>query len=385
MIVRTMRLRLWRPYHPFMGLRGARLSGRAGRSDGGRPAAKLGAGPVSALRAVVSKPEHHRDAPWEGEERFRLVAAVTREAIWDSDLTTGAKEWDGATETLFGYPSDRGKTSEWWEGRVHPDDRGRVLSGLRAALEGPDELWEEGYRFRRADGSYAHVLDRGIVVRDPAGEPVRMVGAIADVTERKRHEEGLRRSEELFRMTFEAAAVGMAHVSPEGRWLRVNEAFCEISGYARAELMGGSPRDLSPPEDLETGEERVRRLLDGRSGSYSEERRYVRKDGSRVWVDLSVSLVSTSSGAPDYLACVAEDVTARKLAELLPDPLTGREISVLRLMAAGRKNGQIAQELSYSLGTVKLDVRNVLAKLRAKNRRRAAAWAVDIGLIPPAC
>lgn len=332
----------------------------------------------------ITDRKRHEEALRRSEERFRLVARVTGEAIWDNDLATGRQEWDGATEALFGYPPHEGRSGEWWEERVHPDDRGRVLLGLAAVLEGGGEAWEEEYRFRRADGSYATVVDRGIVLRDGAGRSVRMVGAMADVTERRRQQEEIAAGEERFRTTFEAAAVGMAHLSPDGRWLRVNEKLCEILGYSREELLAMSYLDLALPDDLVAGEERVRKLLDGRTGPYSVERRFLRKDGSRVWVDLSVSVVRAASGGPDHVVCVAEDVTARKIAELVPDPLTPRELVVLRGMAAGRKNAQIAKDLAYGLGTVKLDARNVLAKLGVRDRRQAAARAVDVGLFPPA-
>lgn len=319
------------------------------------------------------------------EERFRLVARATGEAIWDNDLTTGRQEWDGATEALFGYPPHEGRTGAWWEERVHPDDRERVLSGLAAVLDGRGGSWEEGYRFRRADGTYARVADRGHVVRDASGRPVRMVGSMRDVTEKRLYQEELRRSEELFRTTFEAATVGMAHVAPDGGWLRINDALCGMLGYKREELLGTSYRDLTPPEDLAAGEERVRRLLAGRTGPYSVERRYIGKDGQVVWVDLSVSLVrKRSSGEPDYLACVARDVTERKLRELVPDPLTPREIEVLRLVASGRTNREVARLLSYSVGMIKHHVQRIIAKLGVPSRGEAATKAVNIGLLPPA-
>lgn len=176
----------------------------------------------------------------------------------------------------------------------------------------------------------------------------------------------------------------MAHVSPDGRWLRINEKLCEMSGYTRDELLCMSYREMTPSEDLSASEERVRRLLIGETGPYSVERRYVRKDGSRFWVNLSVSLVRKEpSDEPDFFVCVAEDVTARKLAELVPDPLTPRETKILNRIVAGRKNPQIAGDLSLSLGTVKLEVRQILKKLEAGDRRRAAYRAVEIGLVHP--
>ena len=139
------------------------------------------------LEAAVAELEERGRALEESEERFRLVARATNEAIWDNDVKSGAQRWAGATEALFGYPAHEGTDGGWWEERLHPEDRGRVLSILEETLApGGGEAWSDEYRFRRADGGYSEVVDRGHVVRDAAtGVAVRMVGAMADVTERK--------------------------------------------------------------------------------------------------------------------------------------------------------------------------------------------------------
>lgn len=343
--------------------------------------------PSGLWRGVMLDVTDHKQAEEalaKSEERHRLVARATGEAIWDNDLTTGKQEWAGATEALFGYPPNRSEDAEWWEERIHPEDRERVISGLQAVYDGSgEEAWTDEYRFRRADGSHAVVMDRGYVVRDEAGRAVRMVGSMRDVSEKRRYEGELKRSEELFRLTFERAGVGMAHVSPEGRWIRINDALCEISGYSREELLGMTYRDLSLPEDIEAGEERVRRLLEGETGPYTVERRYVRKDGSRVWVSLSVSLVRKASGESDFLVCVAEDFTDRKLRELVPDPLIDREIEVLQLIACWQTNQEIACRLDYSPSTIKSHVQSILKKLGVENRRESVTKAIRIGLIAP--
>jgi PAS domain S-box-containing protein len=173
----------------------------------------------------------------------------------------------------------------------------------------------------------------------------------------------------------------MAHLTPEGRWLRVNDRLCEISGYPREELLEKTFLELTPSEDRKGSIERVQRMLAGELGPYTIERRYIRKDGSRVWVNLSVSLVCKASGAPDFLVCVAEDITEQKIREL---SLTVRETAVLHRIVAGRNNQQVAQDLSLSLGTVKRDVQRVLKKLDVKgNRKLAASRAVEVGLVPP--
>ena len=113
------------------------------------------------------------------------------------------------------------------------------------------------------------------------------------------------------------------------------------------------------------------------------EKRYVKKDGSRVWICLSVSLVRDPTGEPSHFISVVEDITERKLSELVPDPLTKREMEVLGLIVEGRTNRRIAEELNYSEAIVKLHVQGILAKLGVDRRTRAAERAVEIGLVPP--
>ncbi len=193
----------------------------------------------------------------------------------------------------------------------------------------------------------------------------------------------LKESEERFRLTFKKAAIGMAHVSPDGRWLRVNEKLSQIVGYDKDELLGLTFQDITHPDDLDADLDYVSRMLEGRMKSYAIEKRYVRKDGSRVWICLSVSLVRGASDEPKYFISVVEDITERKISELVPDPLTEKEMEVLGLIVRQRTNQQIASELNYSEATVKLHVQGILAKLGVDRRTKAARRAVEIGLVPP--
>ena len=341
---------------------------------------------TARLRALVFRLEERERVLGESEERFRLVAAATQEAIWDDNLASDERAWHGAVERVLGRPPGSVTDRAWWEERVHPEDRARVLAKVEDVLSTDGEqTWSDEYRFLRADGSYAVVVDRGYVVRDPGtGEPARMVGSMADVTERRRTEERLRESEERFRITFEAAAVGMAHVALDGGWLRVNDKLSEIVGYAREELLSLTFQDITHPDDLDADLGYVERMLNGDIQTYSMVKRYIRGDRSRVWVNLTVSLIRKPSGQPDCFVSVIEDVTARKLEELVPDGLTPREMRILQQIVAGRTNPQIAHDLLYSLGTVKLCVQRVISKLGVENRKQAASRAVEIGLVPPA-
>ena len=136
-----------------------------------------------------------------------------------------------------------------------------------------------------------------------------------DVTERTLTEQRLREIEERFRATFEQAAVGIAHVALDGRWLRVNQKLCDIVGYTADELLARTFQDITHPDDLDTDLAQSERLLVGDIDVHTMEKRYFRKDGSVVWIELTVSLVRDSARAPKYFIAVVADISRRREAE----------------------------------------------------------------------
>jgi PAS domain S-box-containing protein len=191
----------------------------------------------------------------------------------------------------------------------------------------------------------------------------------------------LRESEEQFRTAFEQAAVGMAHLSLDGRYLIVNEKFCRISGYAREELLDRTFKDITHPGDLDNDLNHFKRMLSGEIDSYSTEKRYIRRDYSQIWTRLTVSLVRDATGDPGYFVSVTEDITARKRAEIVLRSLSAREVEILRLLALGRTNGEISTELRFSISTIKNHVQQIIAKLGASDRTQAAVRATELGLV----
>jgi PAS domain S-box-containing protein len=119
-------------------------------------------------------------------------------------------------------------------------------------------------------------------------------------------------TDSLFQSAFEFAAIGMALVSPEGKWLRVNRSVCEITGYSEAELLARTFQDITHPDDLDLDLANVRKMLAGEIRTYQMEKRYFHKNGSIVWVLLSVSLVHNKSGAPLFFISQIQDITRRK-------------------------------------------------------------------------
>jgi PAS domain S-box-containing protein len=139
-----------------------------------------------------------------------------------------------------------------------------------------------------------------------------IIGAVRLDAARRAAEQALRESEERLRATFEMAAVGIAHMAPEGRFLRVNKRLCEILGHERERLLGMRLQDVMLPEDLPDNLRHTQRLMDGAADSYTLEKRYRHANGGMVWVSLTVTLVRDKDGAPAYFISVIEDVTSRK-------------------------------------------------------------------------
>jgi two-component system sensor histidine kinase/response regulator len=261
------------------------------------------------------------------EEALRLAKARVELAvhgsnigIWeidmpDGNLQHGRLDFMNVFEQL-GY--DRTELPDDFASRmtlVHPDDQKRVEGALQAYLSGQIKELDFEQRTRHKNGSYRWMLVRGVAMRDPDGRPIRMIGSSIDITDHKRAEEALRESETRFRGTFENAAVGIAHKDAERRLLRVNEKFCEIVGYNRDELLAKTFQEFTYPEDLTLELEQFTSLMRGEMTSFSLEKRYVRKDGSLVWGDTSVSLHRDASGAPAYAIAILQDITQRKQLE----------------------------------------------------------------------
>src|SRR5712692_975466 len=134
-----------------------------------------------------------QEALQRNEERFQYAARGTREVIRDWDMATGKISVNEALNTVWGYDLSVPEVDvEWWKSRVHPNERAEVIASLEAALA-RDDRWSGAYRFQRADGSYGHVDDRALIVRDSRGQAKRVISAMLDMTERAIAEETIRR------------------------------------------------------------------------------------------------------------------------------------------------------------------------------------------------
>ena len=160
------------------------------------------------MREHLANREQQAKRLQESELRYRLVGEVANDAIWDWDLVTNEVVWNEGVRRVFGYAErDIGAQSDWWIQTIHPDDRQRIADHIHAAIESGAKLWQNEYRFLRADGTYASVFDRGRIVHHQ-GVAVRMVGSMLDLTERQRAAAALKATEERFAFVRRSSGVG---------------------------------------------------------------------------------------------------------------------------------------------------------------------------------
>jgi PAS domain S-box-containing protein len=194
---------------------------------------------------------------------------------------------------------------------IHPDDRQRTVDEAASLAAGGPETRDFELRFLAKDGLFHWLLFSAQAEPDSG----LLYATAKDITDRKRAEDALREAEERFRSAFENAAIGMSMTSTDGRFLRVNEALCEITGYAEKDLVGKSVLELTHPDDVDADHAALRSLRAGETVRYRTEKRYMRPDGTPVWVSLSSSVVRGNGGVPLYYISQMEDIDARKRIE----------------------------------------------------------------------
>ena len=126
------------------------------------------------------------------EERLQLISRATNDVLWDWNLLTNKVWWNEGIRTLFGYSG--GKVThdiDWWKKNIYPGDRKRIVTGIHNAIDSGEKSWSNEYRFRKKNGSYAFIFDRGFIMHDNTGRAVRMISSMMDITERKKMEKKL--------------------------------------------------------------------------------------------------------------------------------------------------------------------------------------------------
>jgi PAS domain S-box-containing protein len=291
------------------------------------------AGDVVAISAVlrdITERQRVERKLRESEELFREVFEHAPGGMFVSGLDGRLTQANAALCRMLGYSEPELLDKTWLE-LTHPDDLETCLRWKEQLYGDPNASPDAEKRYVHRSGAVVWVRVRVSPVRDAAGNPLYFVVHVDDITDRKRTEEALRESEELFREVFEHAPGGMCVGGLDGRLIQVNTAFCLMLGYSEQELIGKAWMTLIHPDDLEPALRRARQLLKDPGGSIDVEMRYMHRNGSVVWARVRVLRVWDSGGSPMYAVVHADDISEAKRAE---DALRESE-NRFRIMADG--------------------------------------------------
>ncbi|HKT61770.1 MAG TPA: PAS domain S-box protein [Gemmatimonadales bacterium] len=246
-------------------------------------------------------------------ERLLLAAHAVEALIWDWDVIRGTVSWTGMIEAFFDVAPNADARHrdyrETWAGRVHPDDLPDAEAAASAAFATGATSWSHEYRFRRAGGDWAMVLERAFIVRDDEGRPVRVVGAMQDVSGRKVAEAATLRLAAIVA----SASDAIVGKTTDGIITSWNAAAERLFGYTEAEAVGRSVFMLVPPELHAVELDLLERVRRGERVEYSTTER-LRRDGTRLAISLTVSPIWDSSGQVVGVSSIQRDITERQRA-----------------------------------------------------------------------
>lgn len=260
------------------------------------------------------------------EERLRdqlqrrlLAVATAYDVIWEWDLSTDRVDWSDSLWTRFGHSKvPENETYAFWRSQVHPEDLARIEPGLMSASRGADgTFWEAEYRFRRGDGSWAWVSDRGRVYRPAGGARVGwMIGAIRDVSESREAMERLSASEARYRALVESGTVAVWRVDPQGRFVESSPGLCELLGIAPQQVMQHR-FDWSPyvhPDDFPRAVSKWQEAM-ASGAMYEVAQRLRMRDGSWRWYLARAVPVRDANGRIVEWVGTHHDIHAQTMAE----------------------------------------------------------------------
>ena len=300
---------------------------------------------ITGLWTDITERKQGEQALRESVEKFHQLAENINEVFWITDSVRNQMLYiSPAYERIWGRTCDSlYQSPQSWLEAIHSDDRQRILEAAMAKQQLGE--YDETYRIVRPDASVRWIHDRAFPVRTASGEVYRIVGTAEDITERKKLEEDLRKSEAELRVTFENAAIGVALVDAEGHCLKSNRALRQLLGYSKEELRGMVFTEFTHPDDVKADLTLWREMLSGVREHYQIEKRYLRKGGEVVHARLTASMVRGPAGKPQYAVGMVEDITEKK-------KLEAQFLRAQRMESLGTLAGGIAHDLNNVLAPI---------------------------------
>lgn len=300
-------------------------------------------------------------------DRYNIVAKATSE-IWDWDMITNTVFWNKGLKDVFGYDELNNTTHpDWWQSRVHPDDIKRLTENYQIKLDNKIIKWQDEYRFKCADGIYKYIFDRGFLLLDDNNNPIKMIGAMQDITHQKEEEHRLKLLESVITNTSDYVMITEADpFDLQGpKIVYVNEAFTKMTGYTAAEVIGKTPKIL---QGLKSDKRQIKDLSESIKKWETKEITIInyKKNGEEFFNNMTMSPVADEAGNYTHWIAVGRDVTASKKLD--------QEITKAIINAQEQERSQIGAELHDNVNQILAGVLLNLGMTKGKSLVSQKGW-----------
>jgi len=252
----------------------------------------------------------------ESIERFQRLSQATHDAIWDWNLLTDEVWWNEGFYKLFGYDKDLPVPDLYeWTKKIHPDDSNKVISRLKQIRKNTVDYWEDEFRYEINGNNYGTVLDRAYVLRDDTGKPIRVIGAIMDITERKKTEQQIAHNERRYRQIVETAQEGIWMIDENNNTTFINKKMCEIIEYLPEEITGKGIHSFMDETANKNALAQIERRKQGINETHDST--FITKSGKAVSTSLSTNGIFDNEGIYRGALAMVTDITKRKQDEEL--------------------------------------------------------------------
>ena len=272
-------------------------------------AVKLSESRVIGFVKDITKRKQAEEDIKKSNERFELLAKATNDGLWDWDVENNHLWANETHQQLYGLSlTDPVPDFETWKQKIHPDDREHTVKAFEQTLASDKGSYAEEYRFCAENIGWINVYGRTLIERDKKGKPIRLIGSMLNITERKKAEEAIKESEEKYRTLVEQASDAILIVDEKGKFITVNSSVYRMSKYTEEELSKMSIYDFFIPEEIKHRPLDFEELIQGKS--VISERSIKIKDGTVMHIEITAKLLSGNR-----LLAFVRDISERKKAE----------------------------------------------------------------------